>query len=185
MAFEQFVPPPQGWAPPSAGLTHSQLMGIGAVVSAWAVLEAVLQDALVALAKSPLTLGQALTEDLGPDNRLKALRRLCQTWQIIMKGRNAEQSEMLDEVAAIGVWIEKQKGLRNQVAHWQWMRQTDHLAFGFKYSTKPANPAGTATNFMTAHTTDFTDFAGEISDKAGELIELIADLRKLPPWPER
>ncbi len=184
MAFERFVPPPRGWAPNTCGLTEPQLIGIGSVVSAWAILESVLQDALVTLAQSPSTLGQALTEDLGPDNRLKALKRLCQTWQIIMKVRNREQSEMLDELAAVGVWIEKQKGLRNKIAHWQWMRQSDQKVFGFKYSTKPEDPAHSI-NFMVAETADFAKFAEQIRDKAAELIELVRDLRKLPTWPER
>jgi hypothetical protein len=184
MAFEPFVPPAKGWAPETAGLTHSQLIGIASVVSAWAVLEGVLQNVLVVLTQAPLALGQALTEDLGPDNRLKALKRLCQSWEIAAGGRYPEHMPALASVAAVGTWVEKNKGRRNQIAHWQWLRQTDDEVLGFKYSMRIGSPEKPSSgSFLTAKTTDFSVFAEEIRLQTEKMINLLEPLEKLPAWP--
>ena len=185
MAFEPFTPPAKGWAPPTGGLTHSQARGIGHVVSAWAILEAVLQHTLVTLTQAPLTLGQALTEDLGPDNRLKALKRLCQTWLIGMGDRYPDHSAIVAKVDEVRKWIEGQKGLRNQIAHWQWIRQTDEKVFGFKYTMRVSSDPTTSQAFLTADTKDFTEFGEAINEKTDELIELRNKLDGLPTWPHR
>lgn len=184
MAFEPFIPPAKGWAPQTAGLTHSQLIGIASVVSAWAVLEGVLQHALVLLTQAPLALGQALTEDLGPDNRLKALKRLCQSWEIAMGDRYPEHLPTLSATAKIGNWIEKNKVRRNQVVHWQWMRQSDEHLIGFKYSLKVGSrDKPSSGTFMTAQTGDMAAFAKQISAETDNLINLLAPLETLPSWP--
>ncbi len=185
MAFEPFVPPAKGWMPETSGLTHSQLIGIGSVVSAWAVLEAVLQEALVSLTQAPLSLGQALTEDLGADNRLKALKRLCQSWEIAMGDRYPEHLTTLKKVAAIGTWIEKNKGRRNQIAHWQWIRQSDEKALGFKYTMKISSSPNANQSFLTAKTADFAEFAEQIRIKTEELINELKPLAQLPAWPRK
>lgn len=185
MAFEPFVPPAKNWAPQTSGLTHSQLIGIASVVSFWAVLEGVLQEALVKLTQSPLALGQALTEDLGPDNRLKALKRLCQSWQIVMGHRHPEHTETVAKVAAVGTWIEKNKNRRNQIAHWQWMRQSDQKVLGFKYTMKVGTVQNPTQSFLTANTSDFAEFAEQIKLKTEELIELLKPLERLPAWPRK
>ena len=61
-------------------ITEEQRAEIMLVIQGWALLETMIQKIACALAQSPLHLGQALTEDLGPDHRLKALRRLCKSW---------------------------------------------------------------------------------------------------------
>lgn len=185
MAFKPFFPPPENWAGPGAGLTEKQLGGIGAVVSAWSILDAVTQEALVDLAQSPRTLGQALTDDLGPDNRLKALKRLCETWLIIMPGRNAELAGFLEGLEDLRKWVQENKGRRNQIAHWLWMRQSDDKMLGFKYSTRPHNAKAPAGTSLTASPDDFWDFAKLINQKTDALIEIVRDLRRLPSWPGR
>ena len=185
MAFEPFIPPAKNWAPETAGLTHSQLIGIAHVVSSWAVLEGVLQHTLVTLTQAPLTLGQALTEELGADNRLNALKRLCQTWLIGMGDRYPEHSAVIAKVDEIRKWTVAEKGLRNKIAHWQWVRQTDETVLGFKYTMKVSADPSTIQSFMTANTTDFAAFGNEIVKKTEELIELRAQLDSLPTWLRR
>jgi hypothetical protein len=139
---------------------------------------------LVVLTQAPLALGQALTEDLGADNRLKALKRLCQSWEIAMGGRYPEHLATLAAAAEVGNWIEKNKGRRNQIAHWQWLRQSDEKVLGFKYSMKiGSRDKPSSGTFMVADTTDFANFAEQITLITEKLIDLLKPLEALPAWP--
>lgn len=163
-------------------------MGIGAVVSAWALIETLLQGILCALAKADPTLGQALTEDLGPDNRLKAARRLVASWETVFREKLADELRNdLQRVREVCTWISQNKERRNRIAHWNWMRASDERLFGFKYHLKPGaalGPDGGKHLHMELATEDLMRFAGEISDQATMMLELQGALAKLPAWPK-
>jgi hypothetical protein len=190
MPFEPSFPPPKEWAPPGAGLTFPQLSAIGAVVTTWAVIETVVQQLLFVLVQSPDKLGQALTEDLGPDHRLKALRRLCRDWEGFLEWRHSELTEMIScvrEVRTYAAWIEKNKNRRNQIAHWQWMRMSDARMMAFKYTLKPPpeNPKD-GDSHISVSPEELMAFAEEISEKASAMILALRRLsRELPAWPRR
>src|SRR5262245_19243164 len=120
--------PGSWWAPSTSHLTSEQATAIADVIINWSVLEVVLQDLLVALTQSPTALGQALTEDLGPDNRLKALKRLARTWIALLSSpswvdsKNSDFIKALDDCQALATWIAMAKARRNQIAHWTWFR---------------------------------------------------------------
>lgn len=185
MAFEPYYSPPKGWMPESAGLTVNQLASIGFVISTWAALESIFQNVLFVLAQSPDSLGQALTEDLSPDNRSKALKRLCSSWKLVLGEGYESQIEALDRLDNVRKWIDSNKGKRNQIAHWNWLRVDDSSMFAFKMHLKPTNLAGNApTGIQTTHD-DLFAFGGEIGGKASELMEIISVLEELPAWPQK
>lgn len=190
MPFEPSIDPPKGWAPSGAGLTHTQLRLIGQVTTGWAILEIALQHILITLTQSPDHLGQSLTEDLGPDHRLKALNRLCRHWQNYLEP-NPPKDESLDVLAqtkSCGAWIQKNKDMRNRVAHWWWSRASDELMFCYKFTLKrhAADEGAEIGNFAYVKNEELEEFASEISEKTTLMLWLWKMLdKKLPTWPRK
>lgn len=187
MPFEpSFAPATDAFAS-QFGLTIDQLASIGAVVVTWSHLDMLQQDILCLLAESPLTLGQSLTEDLGPDNRLKALKRLCLTWESAIGDRHPEILEALTTVRLVTAWMENNKTMRNKVAHWIWLRMSDAEMVGWKFSAKPqhlygASPADSRS--MTIKSKDLFDLADQIKAQTTKLVHVVGALQVLPTWPK-
>lgn len=153
------------------------------VIGSWSVLETNCEKLLCALAQTPLTLGQTLTEDLGPDHRLKALRRLCRNWEIVLP-RNHELQPRLKELRSLATWVAQNKDARNRLVHWHWRsRGTDALVC-FKYSFKPPTEDKVESPFLTTSVKSLTGFFIEIAGKNRELKALLESLETLPPWQE-
>ena len=173
--------PETWWLPVTGRLTPQQLAAIGSVVTEWSVLDIQLQTLLCEMAQSPDTFGQALTNELGPDNRLKALDRLVETWRTIMRPEMlARHQADLDEVAAILKWVKVAKGLRNQIAHWAWIRTTDEALLGFKFTTQPREN-GSPSLEMTV--LKISEFATEINHWAYRATAATSRLRNFPAFP--
>lgn len=185
MSFDPFFRQPDGWFPEAAGLTVTQLAGVGFVVTTWAALESVYQHTLFVLAQSPDPLGQALTEDLSPDNRSKALKRLCSTWKMVLKEGFEEQIEAVESAEKIAKWIDTNKSKRNQIAHWNWLREDDSNMFGFKFHLKPMDGSENRTTGIRISNDELYKFAIDISSRASDLIKIGPALEKLPPWPQK
>ena len=134
MGFNPHGPSPIESLPNSIWLTYRQLSAIGAVVATWSWLELQMESTLEKLVQSPSHLSQSLTIDLGPDPRLKAIKRLSATWRAALHGKH---DALLDEIDDWVKWISKNKTERNIVAHYIWMRTNDTNMLGFKYHTQP------------------------------------------------
>jgi len=185
MPFDPYYSPPKGWLPEAAGLTVNQLAAIGFVITTWAALESIYQHTLFVLVQSPDTLGQALTEDLGPDNRSKALKRLCSSWKLILSEDFTEQIGALDKLEHLNKWVDTNKAKRNQIAHWNWIREDDQHMFAFKYHLRPYNLTDNRPKGLRTTHDELFKFGGEISQKASEFLSLMPSLDKLPPWPHK
>lgn len=173
--------PEHWWLPVSGRLTTNQKAGIGAVVTEWSVLDIQLQTLLCELAQSPDTLGQALTGELGPDNRLKALERLVETWRSILRPVNlAKHHEDLEEITAILKWVKVSKGLRNQIAHWAWIRTTDDEMLGFKFTTQPNRSKGP---HLVMQVERLFAFAAEINEWAYRAMAATSRCQHMPAFP--
>ena len=184
MTFEPSIDPPSLWASTYSGLTHTQMIGIGSVISAWTVLEIATQQALCLLAQTPSVLGQALTDDLGPDARIRALKRLCDTWLAILGDERDEEKSAIAETSNVCRWFEQNKTKRNQIVHYFWLRISDEEIVGSKYSTKPyAADKVQRERYITMSTSDLTTFAKEVSERADSLLGLTLRLGLLPSWP--
>lgn len=161
------------------------MIGIGSVASTWTILEIATQQALCLLAQTPSVLGQALTDDLGPDARIKALKRLCDTWLSVFGEDRDQEIAAINETLAVCRWFEQNKAKRNQIVHYFWLRKSDDEILGSKYSTKPLIADKVQRDrYIVMRTTDLTDFAKEISAQADALLGLTLRLGLLPSWPE-
>ena len=161
------------------------MIGIGSVASTWTILEIATQQALCLLAQTPSTLGQALTDDLGPDARIKALKRLCDTWLSAFGEGREQEIAAINETLAVCRWFEQNKAKRNQIVHYFWLRKSDDEMLGSKYSTKPiAADKVQRERFITMTTIELTNFAKQISVQADNLLGLTLRLGLLPSWPE-
>lgn len=187
--MSKFRKPGNWWTPAGGILTEQQACALADVITEWSVLEIGLQKALCVLAQAPLALGQALTEDLGPDNRIKALKRLAHTWQGVSRRLEPSETERiaLAECLMLATWITQVKGRRNQIAHWSWFRSSEEELFGFKYRTRPIATYADQKNLpqtdIIETVTGLKEFAGQINFAAERLHRAADALQKLPTWP--
>jgi hypothetical protein len=167
------------------GLDEEQRADVMLVIQGWSLLESFLQKLLTTLAQSPLLLGQALTEDLGPDHRLKALRRLADSWLWRLNPETmGEAIGQLREVKDLAKWIKSNKDSRNQLVHWQWGALDDEHLICFKYTLKPPPQSADfdPEAFGRTTITDIIEFAREIDAMNDRLQNATEVLEQLPPW---
>jgi hypothetical protein len=180
--FAPFRPPPKEWAPPTAGLTHPQLIGIGAVITTWAALEQTLEHLLYELVQAPAVLGQALSEDLNADSRCKALLRLCTSWEHCLQSELASERKSLEQIRSSVQWVRRNRDKRNKFAHYNWLRITDEQMAGFKFSLKPKQTADGP--FERVQTVDIEPFANEIATEVDKLFKVLNVVQGFPKWPQ-
>jgi hypothetical protein len=182
MAFDPFHPHPVPGMPNSSWLTVNQLASIGSVVAAWSWMDLAFEALLSTLIQTDDMLGQSLTEDLSPDYRIKAARRLVKTWETAIRAPNESQSGLFTEIREITKWIATNKGRRNQIAHWIWLRSDDENMFGWKhhvmFASENERPSGEITK------TEIMEFSKEIGLIAGRLGAAELEARNLPTWPQ-
>ena len=183
MPFAPFRRPPKDWAPPTAGLTHPQLIGIGAVITTWAALEQTLEHLLYELVQAPDVLGQALSEDLNADSRCKALLRLCVSWEQSLAPEYTSERESLEQIRSSVKWARRNRDKRNKFAHYNWMRITDEQMMGFKFSLRPRQRVDGP--FDKVQTADIEPFADEIAAEVDKLFKTLSVVQSFPEWPRR
>jgi hypothetical protein len=182
MAFDPSQPSPIVTIPDTSWHTINQQAAIGSVVAAWSWLDMGVQALLARLTQTDDMLVQALTEDLSIDNRLKALRRLVRTWEHFTVGTEPDRVELWNEIRAIAVWIAKNKGTRNEIAHWTWLRQDDATMFGWKHHLSPALKDERPSR--QSSTTEMLQFSSAIGVIVARLENAVVAARALPAWHE-
>jgi hypothetical protein len=183
--FEYYDPVPDEGFHPLSDEQRSQLM---LAIQAWAAVDTFIEKLICRLAKAPLSLGQAVTEDLGPDHRLKALRRLALSWRFALRPAEdwSEQRARIDEVSAFARWAAINKGSRNQLVHWHWGRINDAEISGYKHTMKPpAGPPGEPYKFVKVRMLDVEMFTSEINAMSQRMYRIERKLLTLPAWPEK
>jgi hypothetical protein len=162
------------------------MIGIGSVVTAWSFLETANEIVLYILAQTPDTLGQALTDGLSADHRIKALKRLCDTWLVSLKEERVEAITAINETRKLVNWQERAKVKRNKIVHHIWHRMSDDEMLGRRFSTKPVQADKLYTErFIAMKTHELSKFAVEVTQKADAFFALLPVLEKLPAWPKR
>lgn len=177
MPFDPSEPSPIPTLPNTSWPTDNQLSGIGAVAVVWSWLEMALETLLCTLSQSDEALTQALTADLGADNRIKALRRLATTWERIL--RPDQHAPLIVELRSIAVWLARNKSRRNTIVHSLWIRNTDAAMFGWKHSTMPVGDDHLETS-STLSRDDALAFAREAGAIVGRLLDAERAARSLP-----
>lgn len=137
MPYDPSEPSPIPGLPDTAWPTNDQLSGIGAVAATWSWLEMALESLLCALTRTDDALSQSFTGDLSPDNRVKALRRLVTTWELILGAKAEPFAPLFAELREFAQWFAKRKAERNRIVHTLWMRTDDSRMFGWKHKTMP------------------------------------------------
>jgi hypothetical protein len=151
------------WLPQDNRLTEQQLASIGSVLTEWSVMDIQIQSILSMLAVSPLALGHFLVDDLSPDNRLKAIKELVKTHRENLGAIDlAKVEEWFGKLDSLTLWIKKNKGLRNQIAHWAWIKHTDEIIHGFKFSPRNVSEF----NHVELSLDDLKKFAENIRENA-------------------
>jgi hypothetical protein len=150
--------------------TDRQYAAIGRVAATWSVVELALERILSGLALAPSLLGFVLTDKLGPDNRINAIRSLIGVHQE-KYGCELVDEPILTELKTILKTIAKMKEDRNFVVHTVWSQAgADHLGHinisaaarsGRDYSSGPAE-----------RLVDIEVFADEIQKAADRLWQL-------------
>jgi hypothetical protein len=182
MTFDPSHPSPVPGITDTAWPTINQLAAIGSVSAAWSWLDLGIEALLARLIEGDEMLAQALTEDLSPDNRLKALRRLVVTWERVVRNLTDDHRAVLAEVREIVTWVARNKGKRNEIIHWVWMRTDDEKLYGWKHRMMPTTQAERPNRYMTK--TEILEFSREIGAMAGRVGAAELAARQLPPFPK-
>lgn len=161
-------------------LTDEQCSAIGRVATNWSVVEQLLEETLARLAYAPAYLGRALTNDLGPDNRIRALRSLCVIHEHQLMCR-VVGSETLTALRAIAKEFGPLKEERNKLVHWVAFRQTDEAVFFSRLRSRPATQSQDGDG-MTRTVMSITEIAVQIS-YLGDHMESVCRLLPDLPWP--
>lgn len=180
MPFDDFDPSPILSLPDSAWPTNKQLAAIGSVAVVWNWLDLAIENIIATLTKGDEMLVQALTEDLSPDNRLKAIRRLVTTWEIVVK-LDENHRQILQEIGKIVTEVKKFKTDCNRFIYGIWNRVDDETMFRWKHHTAPRNgDHGLYENFTKDDLVTFSVAVGQLVARANAA-EVAA--RSLPPFP--
>lgn len=118
--------------------TDAQFEAIGRVAANWAVLEFALELVILHLGLVPDHPGLALTNNLGIDNRLGALRTLIKVHKVRYRNRIIAE-ETLARLSSACRQIAELKDRRNKVIHYVWFRQSDERLFAHRFTTKPSD----------------------------------------------
>jgi len=155
--------------------TERQYAVIGRVAATWSVIELAMEQILSRLSLAPSLLGFVLTDRLGPDNRINAIRSLIRVHEQ-KYGRELVDQATLTDLSALLKVIAKMKEDRNFVVHTVWNQAgPDHLGHtdisaaarsGRDHSAGPAE-----------RVSEIEDFADELQKAADRLWQLA---RKLP-----
>jgi hypothetical protein len=113
---------------PSGRLTDRQAAAIGRVAVLWAEAEWAMQRLIGRLAQVPSLLGYILTDKIGPDNRIGAIRSLINVHKVKYQSKLIDE-DLLTEIADYMTSIGNLKDDRNFVVHSVWAYASDtHLS---------------------------------------------------------
>jgi hypothetical protein len=164
-----------------ARLTDEQYAAIGRVAVHWSLVETTIETILARLAYSPEYFGRAITNDLGIDNRIRAIRTLCNVHEVQL-GNRIVSRETVSQLRNLAAETAAKKGMRNRLVHSVWFRSTDEKMFGNKFRTGPAKRDQEEQRHLSQSFHEINQFAAEIEDLA---CRLGVECEKLPKieWP--
>jgi hypothetical protein len=113
----------RGFMDASDRLTARQLAAIGRVAVLWSEVEWAMERILGPLALVPSLLGYILTDKLGPDNRIGAIRSLIEVHKI--KYRGLIDGELLTEIQEYLPSLGAMKDDRNYIVHSVWAKASE------------------------------------------------------------
>jgi hypothetical protein len=162
-------------------LIAEQYAAIGRVAVHWSLVEWALETIIVRLARAPDYLGHALANDLSVDNRLDALKRLCQVHEFQLVNQIVNP-DLVEQLRSLAKEVATKKGMRNKIVHSIWFRHSDEILFGTKFRTKPALKEQEGITHFHRSFQRIDEFAADIEDLAARLMK-IAELLPKRDWP--
>ncbi|MEW9804877.1 hypothetical protein [Mesorhizobium marinum] len=161
-------------------LTDVQFALIGRIAVQWTRCENVLQEILASLAWAPRYFGRALTNSLGPDNRIGAIKSLCMIHEKQMLCQ-VVSLEQITKIRQIAVRFDALKGERNKFIHWSAIRKDDDNLFFSPLKSLPADPKGG--DCMLASNAEMLAFSEAIATLTYEMMLVEKHLPNLD-WPK-
>lgn len=146
--------------------TDRQCVAIGRIASAWAVVEYLMERTLTRLALSPSLLGYVLTDKLGPDNRIEAIKSLI-TAHRTKYNCVLVADEILAEISALLPTLKLMKSDRNFAVHSVWSSTGEHWLshFDIAAAARSGKDMSAGTPEKTADLETFANSIQLISDK--------------------
>src|SRR5437867_317268 len=105
-------------------LTRRQFAAIGRVAVTWSEVEWCMESILARLALAPSLLGYVLTDKLGPDYRLSAIKSLLHVHRT-KYANDLVDAGVLSAISDLLPAIRKMKDARNFIVHSVWSRGTE------------------------------------------------------------
>jgi len=158
--------------------TERQYAAIGRVVATWSEVEFALESILSRLALTPALLGFVLTDKLGPDNRIGAIKSLIHVHQTKYAGVLVDQGA-LAQISGLLKTVRKMKDDRNFIAHTVWSRATDDFMSHFD-ATEAARSGQDFSAGPAERLADIEAFGAEVR----KLADRLWHLGRLIPGPD-
>ncbi len=168
----------RGFMDASDRLTERQYAAIGRVAALWSEVEWALERILSRLALVPSLLGYILTDKLGPDNRIGAIRSLIEVHKIKYAGLidDALLTEIREYLASLGTM----KDDRNYIVHSVWAKASKTALSHFDISATARTGADIEVGACQA-LKSIEDFAEQVEEAAKLVWELGARIPTAQP----
>lgn len=164
---------------PEDRLTDRQYAAVGRVAVTWSLTEYLMERTLGRLAMSPSMLGYVLTDKLGPDNRINAIKSLVHVHRV-RYGSQLVPEAILAGVETILPTLFQMKSDRNYVVHSVWSRLGEtHLS-----RIDITGAARSGLNYSSGSGHDLTameTFADEIQKACDRLFDLSSKIPMIDP----
>ncbi len=168
----------RGFMDASDRLTERQHAAIGRVAVLWSEVEWAMERILTRLALVPSLLGYVLTDKLGADNRIKAIRALIEVHKIKYAGLidDALLTEIQEYLASLGTM----KDDRNYIVHSVWAKASETELSRFDISTTARTGADIEIGACQS-LKSIEDFAEQVEEAAKLVWELGARIPTAQP----
>ena len=158
--------------------TEEQFALLGKSVTAWGIIDHLVNAVLARLAQTPDFIGLALTDDLGFRQRMTAINNLVDIHRRRYRVPHLD-ADTLSEAVRVAAALDKAKPNRNNMAHHVWMRVTDDQLFAVRLKGRQDNPAKSDGTQLLSNS-ELADLTAEAESLIGQLEALIDRLPEVP-----
>jgi hypothetical protein len=164
---------------PENRLTDKQYAAVGRVAVTWSLMEYLMERTLGRLAMSPSLIGYVVTDRLGPDNRISAIKSLINVHRV-RYGSELVPESVLAGIEALLTTLFQMKADRNFVVHSVWSKSgEDHLS---RIDIAGAARSGLSTSSGSGHgLRELEVFSGEIQKLCDKLFDLSSKIPRIDP----
>jgi hypothetical protein len=164
---------------PENRLSDTHYAAVGRVAVTWSLMEYLMERTLGRLAMSPSMIGYVLTDKLGPDNRINAIKSLINVHRV-RYGSELVPEDLLTAIESVLPTIFQMKSDRNYIVHSVWSKLGEnHLS---RIDITGAARSGLSTSSGSGHSVAAMEvFANEVQKMCDKIFALSSRISRIDP----